>query len=96
MRALAALRPAVAAPGHGLPLAGAELASKLTWLADEFERVAVPSHGRYVESPVIADRQGVVAVPPPVQDPWPKVATGVALTAAGLMAWALLRPRRKQ
>jgi glyoxylase-like metal-dependent hydrolase (beta-lactamase superfamily II) len=46
--ALAALEPAVAATGHGTPMAGEELRSGLRTLVANFDEVAVPDHGRYV------------------------------------------------
>ena len=42
VRKLAALEPATVAPGHGKPLAGAEVSQALHKLADDFERIAVP------------------------------------------------------
>ncbi|MGI4827500.1 MAG: MBL fold metallo-hydrolase [Janthinobacterium lividum] len=42
VRKLAALQPATVAPGHGKPLAGAEVAASLEKLAADFERIAVP------------------------------------------------------
>lgn len=45
---LAALKPAIAASGHGRPMRGEELRSGLERLAAEFDEVAVPSQGRYV------------------------------------------------
>jgi glyoxylase-like metal-dependent hydrolase (beta-lactamase superfamily II) len=48
VRRLEALEPAVAACGHGLPMWGEELSRQLEELARDFDRVAVPEHGRYV------------------------------------------------
>ncbi|PYI50310.1 MBL fold metallo-hydrolase [Paenibacillus flagellatus] len=45
---LAALKPSVAATGHGVPMAGEPLAEGLSRLAAEFDRIAVPDYGRYV------------------------------------------------
>lgn len=45
---LADLRPRVAATGHGTPMRDTALAEGLTRLATDFDRVAVPHHGRYV------------------------------------------------
>ena len=42
VRKLAALEPATVAPGHGKPLAGAEVSQALHKLADEFDRIATP------------------------------------------------------
>ena len=49
---LAALDPAIVAPGHGLPMSGPETASALRRLATDFDRIARPAEGRYVEHPV--------------------------------------------
>jgi glyoxylase-like metal-dependent hydrolase (beta-lactamase superfamily II) len=48
VEALAALRPAIAATGHGTPMRGEELAKGLALLVEEFGKIAVPSQGRYV------------------------------------------------
>jgi glyoxylase-like metal-dependent hydrolase (beta-lactamase superfamily II) len=49
VRTLAALEPEVAVTGHGPPLHGEELRRGLETLAREFDRIAVPAHGRYVD-----------------------------------------------
>lgn len=46
---LAALQPAVAVTGHGRPLAGEELTKGLEKLAREFDQIAIPDYGRYVD-----------------------------------------------
>jgi glyoxylase-like metal-dependent hydrolase (beta-lactamase superfamily II) len=51
VRSLAALRPAQIAPGHGQPMAGAAAANALRDLADRFDEVARPEHGKYVAHP---------------------------------------------
>jgi glyoxylase-like metal-dependent hydrolase (beta-lactamase superfamily II) len=48
---LAELRPSAVAAGHGRPLAGPEVADSLATLARDFDRVARPAHGRYVNQP---------------------------------------------
>ncbi|MBP2001496.1 glyoxylase-like metal-dependent hydrolase (beta-lactamase superfamily II) [Paenibacillus shirakamiensis] len=45
---LAALRPELAITGHGLPLSGSLLRTGLEELARDFEKKAIPEHGRYV------------------------------------------------
>ncbi|CAO4138687.1 hypothetical protein LPLAFNJD_LOCUS251 [Methylorubrum aminovorans] len=55
VRSLAALRPERAITGHGRPLQGPELRRGLDALAQDFERVAVPDQGRYVETPARAE-----------------------------------------
>jgi glyoxylase-like metal-dependent hydrolase (beta-lactamase superfamily II) len=85
---LVALNPARVVTGHGRPLEGPEMLEGLRQLARDFDRVAVPRQGRYVNHPAIADETGVVTVPPPVPDPLPRILLGVGLT---LLAGALVR-----
>jgi glyoxylase-like metal-dependent hydrolase (beta-lactamase superfamily II) len=85
---LAALEPERAATGHGPMLAGQPLREGLHRLARNFDRIAVPRRGRYVRQPAIADERGVVAVPPPVPDPLPRMLLGIG---AGLLLAAALR-----
>ena len=47
VRKLAALEPKVVAPGHGKPLTGADVATALHRLADDFERLAVPESRKH-------------------------------------------------
>jgi glyoxylase-like metal-dependent hydrolase (beta-lactamase superfamily II) len=46
VRRLAALEPELVITGHGRPLGGVEMRSALHSLADRFDEVAVPEHGR--------------------------------------------------
>lgn len=43
------LRPTVAITGHGLPMESATLTENLTKLVNEFDQIAIPKHGRYVD-----------------------------------------------
>lgn len=43
---LAALRPETVAPGHGMPMAGAEIPAALSDLARNFDQIARPHHHR--------------------------------------------------
>lgn len=43
---LAALRPAILAPGHGMPMAGEEVEQALRTLAADFDRIARPAKAR--------------------------------------------------
>lgn len=49
---LAALKPEVAITGHGVPLAGDELRIDLERLAEQFDELAVPDYGKYVDKDV--------------------------------------------
>ena len=84
---LAALEPTLAATGHGVPMRGERLREELRTLSAEFERLAVPARGRYVHRAAVTDASGVVDVPPPVADPFPKiVATAAIVAVAGVVA----------
>jgi glyoxylase-like metal-dependent hydrolase (beta-lactamase superfamily II) len=48
VRLLAMLRPKTIAPAHGLPMCGDEVPNQLQRLADDFDRIALPEHGKYV------------------------------------------------
>ena len=54
-RALAALDPEILVPGHGRPMRGEEMRAALRTLATEFKSRAVPTEGRYVDSPAHVD-----------------------------------------
>jgi glyoxylase-like metal-dependent hydrolase (beta-lactamase superfamily II) len=49
VRKLASLRPQTLAPGHGRSMHGAEVAEKLELLAHDFDRIAMPKHGKYAD-----------------------------------------------
>ena len=85
---LAALEPVQVITGHGRPLRGQAVLNGLHDLAGNFERLAVPAQGRYVGHPALADESGVIAVPPAVPDPLPRIALGIGL---GLVIAAALR-----
>lgn len=88
---LAALRPEVAATGHGRPLRGEPLREQLDDLSEHFAQRAIPARGRYVPEPAQADETGVVSVPPapPSALPWKTVGLA-ALAGAGLL-WGMSR-----
>ena len=89
VRTVSELDPTVLVPGHGVPLAGPDLAPALRDLADRFERDEVPRRGRYVRQPARADETGLVWAPP---DPLPgAVARSLAPVAAGVAAMVIAR-----
>ena len=92
---LAALRPEIAATGHGKPLRGPSMRSGLDALARDFDRKAVPKHGRYVGRPAVADATGLVAFPADVPHPTAKLLLGLgAGLAVGLALHAATRRSR--
>jgi glyoxylase-like metal-dependent hydrolase (beta-lactamase superfamily II) len=95
VRKLHDLQPEVAASGHGLPMQGQELKQGLDELARLFDQLAIPAKGRYVPEAAITDRQGVVQLPPTVNNTVPKVLATAGLVAlAGLATYALTRQRK--
>ena len=52
---LAALEPELAVTGHGRAMAGGEMRAALHTLARDFDRLAVPEHGKYVLHPAVAE-----------------------------------------
>jgi glyoxylase-like metal-dependent hydrolase (beta-lactamase superfamily II) len=52
---LAALEPELVITGHGEPMHGAEMRTALHRLADEFDSIAVPRQGIYLEKPARAE-----------------------------------------
>lgn len=90
---LAALNPLVAATGHGVPMRGTEMLDALERLARDFDQIARPTRGRYVDQPAIFDERGVVSVPPPVADKLARTLTGVAAVAAAGYAISAFRRR---
>ena len=91
--ALAALDPHVAVTGHGVAMRGERLQRDLRNLAANFREHAVPSRGRYVQQPAVADDSGVVFVPPPVADQVGRAVAGVAAVAVAAFALSAVRRR---
>ena len=91
VEALAALDPEAVGAGHGPPMRGSELTRGLARLVEAFGRRAVPSSGRYVGAPAVADADGVVSVPPP--DARGRAALGVVAASAGSLALRALGRR---
>ena len=52
---LADLQPELVVTGHGRPLRGPQMRSGLDKLARDFDRIAVPGQGRYVQQPARAE-----------------------------------------
>jgi glyoxylase-like metal-dependent hydrolase (beta-lactamase superfamily II) len=61
---LALLEPELVITGHGPAMQGPEMRQALHTLAHNFEQIAVPAQGRYVNEPARADTSGVTYVPP--------------------------------
>jgi glyoxylase-like metal-dependent hydrolase (beta-lactamase superfamily II) len=93
VKKLAALDPDVLATGHGTPMHGAAALAELKALADHFP---VPSYGRYVNEPAIANEEGVIHLPPPVPDPVKRAGAAIGGAAVVGITAALAGRRRKR
>jgi glyoxylase-like metal-dependent hydrolase (beta-lactamase superfamily II) len=77
VRQLAALRPETLACGHGQPFSGPNVATEFAQFATSFP---MPSQGRYVSEPAVADESGVAQLPSAPPDP----VRSVALSAVSI------------
>jgi glyoxylase-like metal-dependent hydrolase (beta-lactamase superfamily II) len=64
VQVLAALEPEIVVTGHGPAMRGPDMRHALHILARDFDRIAVPTQGRYVGDPARADETGVTYIPP--------------------------------
>jgi glyoxylase-like metal-dependent hydrolase (beta-lactamase superfamily II) len=95
VKKLANLQPEVVATGHGKPMRGEEMRTALHELAHNFEEQAIPSQGRYVNSPAITDRNGIVYVPPiSLKNTYPALLKVLGISVAVLSIAYLLNNAR--
>jgi hypothetical protein len=96
VQALADLEPEVVATGHGQPMKGEQMRKMLHKLADQFQDLAVPAHGRYTKEPAKADEGGVTYIPTPASGKIPVagIIAGVAVVAA--VAWLMFRKNKSK
>jgi glyoxylase-like metal-dependent hydrolase (beta-lactamase superfamily II) len=89
VKKLLLLAPETIATGHGRPMHGKEMRKQLHNLHEHFKQEAVPSQGRYVKEPAIADANGVLYVPPKEERknylPWLISGCVLGFTAVTLM-----------
>ena len=55
VRLLAPLEPELVVTGHGRAMHGSAMRAALQTLARDFDRIAVPEHGRFVDAPQRAE-----------------------------------------
>lgn len=48
VKKLEELKPSVAVTGHGIPMTGDQLSESLSMLAKDFDKIAIPNYGRYI------------------------------------------------
>ena len=64
LKSLMKLEPEIVATGHGQPMNGKIVRRSLHHLSVHFNEIAVPSSGRYVIEPAVADATGIIYIPP--------------------------------
>jgi glyoxylase-like metal-dependent hydrolase (beta-lactamase superfamily II) len=95
VKKLAALDPLVIASGHGKSMRGEEVKARLRNLANHFEELAKPSHGRYVDEPAYVTEAGVQSVPPPAS-PLGVIVKVAGLAAVAALTWYLVKQQQKK
>jgi glyoxylase-like metal-dependent hydrolase (beta-lactamase superfamily II) len=90
---LASLNPEVVATGHGVPLRGERMRQELHELANNFDAVARPTRGRYLQEPARAGMNGVVSVPRPTLLQTAIVGSAAVLLAAAVASALVSRHR---
>jgi hypothetical protein len=90
------LEPLVIASGHGLTMRGTEMRTMLQNLSERFYSIAVPSSGRYVNEPAVADASGIVYVPENNVNKTIMIIRSLAVLAMATTAFLLLNNKQKQ
>jgi glyoxylase-like metal-dependent hydrolase (beta-lactamase superfamily II) len=94
---LSVLNPEVAATGHGKPMRGDELRTELYNLYSQFDTLAVPNEGRYVNEPAVTNENGVVYLPPATEKMNTVVrVVGVTLAIASIALLIYQQSRKKK
>lgn len=92
VRTLASLEPEIVATGHGKPMYGMKMRRALSELADNFEKLAIPGEGRYVQEPARADEHGITYLPPQQMMPMLRMLGMLVLTfLAGIGMYKIIR-----
>jgi glyoxylase-like metal-dependent hydrolase (beta-lactamase superfamily II) len=94
--ALAALEPETVATGHGQPMKGEQMRKMLHKLADNFDELAMPHHGRYSKEPAVADESGVTYVPASPDKKLPVAGVIAGVAAVATIAWLMYRRNKKR
>ena len=80
----------------GQPMSGEEMRIALTNLAVHFDDLAVPSKGRYVDDPAVADAAGFKYIPPKPRDNTLLIVAAGALVVGAALAYLLMSGKQKQ
>lgn len=90
------LEPEIVATGHGKPMQGSEVRRQLHRLSEKFFSNAVPSSGRYVSEPAVADATGFVYVPENNINKRAVAIKGLAVIALAATAFLLISSKQKK
>jgi len=86
------LKPEVAGTGHGPAMRGDELTQGLGDLVNDFQRLAIPEHGRYSHEPAKTNRKGVQHLPPA---PFSKTLALSIFVISAALTFSLVQKLRK-
>lgn len=86
------LKPEVAATGHGLPVSGEELHAGLDKLVNNFQELAIPKQGRYVNEPAKTNKKGVQYVP---AEPSAKALILTVFVISAIVMFGIVRKGKK-
>lgn len=87
------LKPEVAGTGHGPFMQGEELTQGLGDLVNDFQHLAIPSHGRYTSEPAKMNKKGVRYLPPA---PFNKTLVFAVIAVSALLSFSLIRKIKNQ
>lgn len=90
------LEPETVATGHGKPMRGTEVRRQLHHLSESFYKEAVPSSGRYVNDPAVADATGFIYIPENNIDKRAVAIKSLSIIAIAATAFVLLSKKQKK
>ncbi len=89
VKKLSDLQPATIVSGHGPVLREQGVQDKLERLAMDFDIFTAPKHTRYAEKPAVVDEDGVVSVPPVIEEANATLMTVIGLVVGVALGWTL-------
>lgn len=90
------LEPEIVATGHGKPMQGSEVRRLLHKLSERFYELAVPSSGRYIDEPAVADATGVIYIPQNNINKRSMILKSLTVIAVAATAFLLLNNKQKR
>lgn len=96
VKELMKLEPEVVATGHGKPMQGKEVRRLLHKLSERFYELAVPTSGRYVDEPAVADATGFIYVPENNINKRSMIIKSLAIIVVAATAFVLLSNKQKR